>query len=145
MQRKFFIILFLLLGQYFAPNTAAAQAIEDSIAVAESAVVDSTAEIKSYEKEEDYKAAEKPAIEFIDARLDTTTLIVRSSLNDSLEKVKKQAAYQYTPVNEKVKNESKNNNANPSDYSFLSSSTFSFFVLVYHYWVLSCGNCFVCT
>lgn len=134
MQRKFLIISFLLLGLYFVPTTAFAQTIEDSITAAESAVVDSTTEIKSYEKEEDYKAVEKPPIEFSDARLDTTTLIVRSSLNDSLEKVKKQAVYQYTPVNEKVKKESKNNDANPSDYSFLSNSTFSFL-----FWFIAIG------
>jgi hypothetical protein len=38
----------LFFGLYFTPVTAFAQAIEDSIAVADSAVVDTAAEIKSY-------------------------------------------------------------------------------------------------
>jgi hypothetical protein len=121
------------LGLFFVPNSVLAQSIEDSIA-AESKVVDSSAEIKSYEKEEDYKAVEKPPIEFIDVRLDTTTLIVRSSLNDSLGKVKKQAAYQYTPTNEKIKNESKSIDTSSNDFSFLSSSTFSFL-----FWFITIG------
>jgi len=133
LQRKFIIISFLLLGLYFVPKTAVAQTIKDSIATAENLVADSITEIKSNEKEEDDKAVEKPPIEFIDARLDTTTLILRSSLNDSLEKVKKQAVYQYTPINEKLKNESKNNNA-PSYDSFLSSSMFSFL-----FWLITIG------
>ncbi len=134
MQRKFFNILFLLLGLYFVPNTASAQALEDSIAAAESAVVDSSAEIKSYENEEDYKAIEKLPIEFVDARLDTAIILARSSLNDSLEKVKKQAAHQYTPANETIKKENKDSNTSSNDFSFLSSSSFSFL-----FWFIAIG------
>ena len=138
MLAKFFIISFLSLALYFIPTIASAQSsadssiIEDSIAAAVNAVAD-TAEIKGYEKEEDYKAIEKPAIEFIDPRLDTATIIFRNSLNDSLEKVLKQDAYKYSPVNDVIRKQ-QNNTTSSNSSSFFSSSTFSFL-----FWFIAIG------